>query len=430
MTQEFRAYGANVVLAPGSPSALAHPQPLVPSQTESVKKNGEPCHPEWSGGSQQFVGGVGERKNNCGDSSPPTSRGLRMTDSNLFSSATAEGNQVGGNPESAIGANVMDQAVMSLVQDFVRQRRGAIAVPVLYGVVRLIRIAPDPRPPEFENVVAVGTDLAGLSGMNPGWRGGKALAHSNLLPLPPCAVGSSIASRLRVASGDVIYLEPLASSLEGRAEAGATCKLASVLTTGSSEDDQVFLPLPELQRVMGMAGKISLVQLSLPGERVEIERSIGELSKALPGVEVRPIHQIVYSEGRVLGVIQWFLLSVTALILVIVVICLMATMTAIVLERRKDIGVMKAFGASDLQVVGLFLAEGAALGVVGGCVGFFLGSSWAFGLAHHLFGVALNVIWWTLPLVCGLAIFLALGASVVPVRIVRAIQPAVVLKGE
>jgi putative ABC transport system permease protein len=78
----------------------------------------------------------------------------------------------------------------------------------------------------------------------------------------------------------------------------------------------------------------------------------------------------------------------------------------------------------------LFLAEGAALGVVGGCVGFFLGSSWAFGLAHHLFGVALNVIWWTLPLVCGLAILLALGASVFPVRIVRAIQPAVVLKGE
>jgi putative ABC transport system permease protein len=213
-------------------------------------------------------------------------------------------------------------------------------------------------------------------------------------------------------------------------EAGATCHLASALTTGSSEDDQVFLPLEELQRVMGMAGKISLVQLRLDGETDEIESSIRELSKALPGVEVRPIRQIVYSEGRVLGVIRWFLLSVTGLILVIIAICLMATMTAIVLERRKDIGVMKALGASDLQVMQLFLAEGAALGMVGGCAGFFVGSFWAYGLAHQLFEVTLDVIWWTLPLVCGLAVLLTLGAAVFPVRMVRAIQPAVVLKGE
>jgi putative ABC transport system permease protein len=105
-------------------------------------------------------------------------------------------------------------------------------------------------------------------------------------------------------------------------------------------------------------------------------------------------------------------------------------MTAMALERRKDVGVMKALGASEFQVMRVFLAEGAALGMVGGCVGFFVGSFWAFGLARHLFGVTLNVIWWTLPLVCALASILALGAAVFLVRLVRAIQPAVVLKGE
>ena len=354
MTQEFRAYGSNVVLAPGSSTS----------------------------------------------------------------------------PEGTPGSGAMDQAVMSLVQEFARQRRGVIAVPVLYGVVRLRRIPPDPRLPEFENVVAVGADLAALSRMNPGWRESKEMGYSGPLSLPVCAVGSRIASRLRVGSGDTVYLEPWASSPGGHAESGAACHIVSVLTTGSSEDDQLFLPLDVLQRMIGMTGKISLVQLSVPGETGEIESSIRELSKMLPGVDVRPIRQIVYSEGRVLGVIRWFLLSVTALILVIIAICLMATMTAIVLERRKDIGVMKALGASDLQVMRLFLAEGAALGMVGGCTGFFVGSFWAYGLAHHLFGVTLHVIWWTLPLVCGLAMLLALGAAVFPVRMVRAIQPAVVLKGE
>jgi putative ABC transport system permease protein len=331
---------------------------------------------------------------------------------------------------STTGSGVMDQGVMSLVQEFARQREGVMALPVLYGVVRLKRTSPDPRLPEFENVVAVGTDLAGLSRMNPGWRESKAMDYSGPLLLPVCAVGARIASRLRVGLGDTIDLEALASSPGTGADDGATCRLASVLTTGSSEDDQVFLPLQELQRLMGMTGKISLVQLRLPGETGEVDSSIHDLSKALPGVDVRPIRQIVYSEGRVLGVIRWILLSVTALILVIIVICLMATMTAIVLERRKDIGVMKALGASDLQVMQLFLAEGAALGVVGGCAGFFLGNFSAYELAHHLFGVTLNVIWWTLPLVCGLAVLLALGAAVFPVRMLRAIQPAVVLKGD
>jgi putative ABC transport system permease protein len=354
MTQEFRAYGSNVVLAPGSSTS----------------------------------------------------------------------------PEGTPGSGVMDQAVMTLVQEFARQRRGVIAVPVLYGVVRLKRVPPDPRLLEFENVVAVGADLAALSRMNPGWREGKEMGQSGPLSLPVCAVGSRIASRLRVGSGDTVYLEPWAASPGGHAKSGAACRIVSVLTTGSSEDDQLFLALEVLQRMIGMTGKISLVQLSVPGETGEIESSIRELAKMLPGVDVRPIRQIVYSEGRVLGVIRWFLLSVTALILVIIAICVMATMTAIVLERRKDIGVMKALGASDHQVMRLFMAEGAVLGMVGGCAGFFLGSFWAYGLARHLFGVTLNVIWWTLPLVCGLATLLALGAALFPVRIVRAIQPAAVLKGE
>jgi putative ABC transport system permease protein len=422
MTQEFRAYGANVVLAPG-PTASFTPTPAsVSSPAGRMKTADKPCHPERSEGSPQFSGTVGASSNNCGDSSPANNDGLRMTSSTSLDSPTGEGNQGWG--------ATMDQAVMSLVHTFARQKRGVTALPVLYGVVRLERIPPNPRLPDFVNIVAVGTDLAGISRMNPGWRESPAMDYSRPLSLPLCAVGARIASLLHVASGDTVYFQPLTSYAGGRAEAGAKCRLASVIMTGESEDDQMFLPLEELQSVMGLTGKISLVQLRLDGGSGEIERSIQELSQALPGVDVRPIRQIVYSEGRVLGGIRWFLLSITALILVIILICLTATMTAMALERRKDVGVMKALGASELQVMRVFLAEGAALGVVGGCVGFFVGSFWAFGLAGHLFGVTLNVIWWTLPLVCALASLLALGAAVFLVRLVRSIQPAAVLKGE
>lgn len=367
MTQEFRGYGANVILAPGSSSSITPPHPLDPS-------------------------------------------------------STGEGNGAWG--------GTMDQGIVNSVHQLAGKDPGVTVLPVLYAVVRLERIPPDPILPDFVNVVAVGTDLQAMIRMNPGWRENKASVASGSSLQLPCVVGARVASRLRVAAGDTIHLGPLASSNDGGAKPAVDCRLASVLRTGSSEEDQVFLPLDELQSFVGMPVRISLVELRLDGDTREIESSIQKLSKALPGVDVRPIRQIVFSEGRVLGVIRWILLALTALILVIIVICLTATMTAIALERRKDIGVMKALGATDMKVMKLFLAEGASLGVTGGCLGFVLGSFWAFGLAHRLFGVTLNLIWWTLPLVCGLATLLALAAAVFLVGVVRATQPAVVLKGE
>jgi putative ABC transport system permease protein len=179
-----------------------------------------------------------------------------------------------------------------------------------------------------------------------------------------------------------------------------------------------------------MKGGVTLVELSIPGETRDVESAVHRLAGLLPGLEVRPIRQIVYSEGKVLGTIRWLLLSLTILILVIIALCVMATMTAIVLERRKDIGVMKALGAADALLMRLFMTEGAGLGLVGGALGYGVGVLVARGLAERLFGVTLGLNAWTLPVVCGLTVALAMIAAQVPVRIVRAIQPTVVLKGE
>jgi putative ABC transport system permease protein len=179
-----------------------------------------------------------------------------------------------------------------------------------------------------------------------------------------------------------------------------------------------------------MSGRVTLVELSIPGETHDVESAVLRLAGLLPGLEVRPIRQIVYSEGKVLGTIRWLLLSLTILILVTIALCVMATMTAIVLERRKDIGMMKALGAADALLMRLFLMEGASLGLVGGALGYAAGALLAHALAERLFGVALRLNAWTPPVVCGLTVALAVFAAQVPVRIVRAIQPTVVLKGE
>jgi len=394
-----------------------------------------------------------------------------------------------GSGGGAEAGTMVEESALQPLAEFVRETPGTSFVPVLYGVVRASPDSADPRLPEFANVVAAGAEFGALRRLNPGWReAGESVSAD--LPPGDCAIGSHLAARLHVRQGDSMDLRrvlsvaapanenarsaldcggstpPLSSSsatFQSRSTApstspsfqggveppqskvlsaqecskqqaaepeAATYRIATILSTGAPEDDQVFLPLATLQSFLDMRGKVTLVELSIPGETRDVENAVHRLAGLLPGLEVRPIRQIVYSEGKVLGTIRWLLLSLTVLILVIIALCVMATMTAIVLERRKDIGVMKALGATDALLMRLFMMEGASLGLVGGALGYGAGALLARGLAERLFGVTLSLNAWTLPVVCGLSGVLAVIAAQVPVRIVRVIQPTVVLKGE
>ena len=327
-------------------------------------------------------------------------------------------------------ASTMRETVFAPLERFAQQHEGLVSTPVLYGVVHVRRIPPDARLPRFETVVATGSNFASLRRMNSGWQVAASASRARHLPPGTCAVGAHLAERLKVGVGGRVDLRPVRQRPDAQTAPEKTFRVAVVLSTGASEDDQVFVPLLDLQNILGTPGKISLAELSVPGTTSQIEQAVHELSVLLPGAEVRPVRQIVYSEGKVLGTIRWLLLSLTSVILVIVGLCVMATVTAIMLERRRDIGVMKALGAGDSIIMRLFMAEGAGLGFAAGVAGYFLGGMLARGVGERLFGVPLNLAWWSFPVVCGSAILIVLFATLMPVRVVRAIEPAVVLKGE
>jgi putative ABC transport system permease protein len=332
--------------------------------------------------------------------------------------------------DSSGNAALMDEEVLARLTSFRGRTNGLTFVPVLHAVARVKRLPLDARLPEFQNVVAVGADFAALRSLYPGWRlQGDGLGQKGV-PAANCVVGSRVAARLRLGVGDKIQLDVSGADSPSLQSEGDTLRVAGVLSTGAAEDDQVFLPLSSLQRLAGLGHQISLVQLSIPGDGGEIERTLGGLSASLSGVEVRPIRQIVESQGKVLETIRWLLVSLTALILAIIALCVLATMTAIVFERRKDIAVMKALGATDSLVLRLFMSEGAGLGLAAGVVGFVAGAALARLLAQQLFSVSLRLSWWTLPPVCLLSVALATVATLFPVNIIRAVQPATALKGE
>lgn len=325
---------------------------------------------------------------------------------------------------------LMDGATFEQVKSLRSKVKGLVAAPVLYMVARISRVPSEPRLPTFENIVAVGSDFAAMRGLVPGWRV-EAGTNGSQLESGTCAVGTNLAARFRLKPGDSVKLAiaPSGGSAAGPA-AAQTLRVVRVISTGSSEDDQVFVRLADLQKLADLKDKISLIEMNIPGRTDAIERGVHEIATVFPQLDVRPIRQIVYSQGKVLRTIRGLLISLMGLILVIIILCVMATMTAIVLERRKDIAVMKALGASNRDVSRLFVVEGASLGLVAGLVGFALGGFLASEVGKQLFGVSLNIVWWTLPLVWVGTILLAMLATFFPVGIMRRIQPATALKGE
>jgi putative ABC transport system permease protein len=325
---------------------------------------------------------------------------------------------------------LMDREVLGQIQDKLLSLgpvdSKTVAVPVLYVVASAQAGTSSSLP--ASNLVAVGTNFAALKALNPAWRLSGAL---NDLGSGACALGAHAATRLGLKTGDLLRLTPLTAgpgpSAGGRS---AVCSIAGLVASGAGEDDQVFLPLGELQEVAGLPGGLSLIETRVAARPAELNKAVDDLQQEFPSLAARPVREIVQSEGEVLATIRGLALTLAALILGVVVLCVMATVTAIVLERRKEVAVMKALGASDRTVFGLLLAELGALGLAGGLAGFVLGALLAHRLGVELFGVALNTAWWTLVPVLAAALLVAAIPALVPVSTVRNIDPARTLRGE
>ncbi|MHB8754143.1 MAG: ABC transporter permease [Candidatus Acidiferrales bacterium] len=317
---------------------------------------------------------------------------------------------------SAPGAPaLLDDAVL---QDMHRQLdrsqfRGVVGSPDLFLVARA-----GSNPPR--NVVVTGTWLDRISQMEPWWKivGTDSLSRTDLAH---CIIGRNVSRSLDLTTGSSIEL-----SYQGRS---ANLTVAGVADAGGSEDNQIFVNLPVVQKLASLEGKIELIQLSVPSTANQIRGVAEKLQAAFPALEVKPIPQITEAEGKLLQRIRFLIFSTGLLILVLTALCVLATMAALAMERRRDVGLMKALGGSIQKVIALFYAEVGILGVAGGIFGYALGMALSVWMGHRVFGASISPRWEVLPATVVLMLCVAL-AGALPLRLLGNIRPAVILRGE
>ena len=152
---------------------------------------------------------------------------------------------------------------------------------------------------------------------------------------------------------------------------------------GNAQDDnQINIPLEAARDIFNEPEKVDTIiaQVKNPNDIPDLQSKIEkELEKKRDDTnfQVLTAKQILEQINQVLGVLQIFLVGIAAISLVVGAIGIMNSMYTSVLERTKDIGIMKALGARNYDILKIFLIESGLIGLVGGIFGTILGSSMA-----------------------------------------------------
>lgn len=238
---------------------------------------------------------------------------------------------------------------------------------------------------------------------------------------PECWIGVRVSERLHIKPVSVLTLRD--------GDRSEDCRVDDVRSTGGPEDDQVTVRLDFAQRLAAAPGKISVVQISAPGTPSAIDNYINDLAHRLPDADVRPIRQFTEAEAKIYTRISGLLTATVAVVLILTTLCVMAAMTNVAMERKNDVGLMKAIGGATRRVLRLFLAEAAVLGLIGGALGAAAGIALSIALGKAVFGVAAQPRLIVYPISVALTILVAV-AGAYPLRRLASIRPASVFRGE
>ena len=261
-----------------------------------------------------------------------------------------------------------------------------------------------------------------------------------------CIVGKAFADRNGVIIGSPLYLSTSTSD-------GLYLKVTGIFTSGSSEDNAVVTSLSIVQQYIGKSGqyrKLYVSALTKPeddfGRRDpktmkpdELERwscspyvsSIAySIQQVLPGSDVRVIRRVADGEGAILTKVRALLWLVTFAALLAAALAVGASSAASVIERRTEIGLMKALGAGSATVGFLLAAEQLLLAFVGGGVGYSLGIFLARVVGEKIFGAAPKPSLLILLVILCLAAGVTLLGSAIPLRRASRYEPAPILRGE
>lgn len=312
------------------------------------------------------------------------------------------------------GENYIDESKLPNIYTIENSANLAVVSPRLYGIANIGISSSSP-------VILMGVDPKEEPKIKAWWKlDGRWISAEDGVRTE-VMLGSDIAKPLGLVTGSTITLTNGNNSVNGDV-------VAVIETTGGSEDGYIITSLKTAQYLFDNEGKISSIEVRALCNDCPVEEMSRQIEAALLNVEARAMSQIVLSEMALIKRTQSSAMAVSIITLLVSALTVASTMLASVNEKLKEIGIMRAVGASDIQIVSMLLFEGAIIGAIGGSVGFVLGTLVSFVAAPLLLSVTPSPIWILLPAAAGVSIAVGMVASVIPAKRAVSIDPAEVLR--
>lgn len=272
-----------------------------------------------------------------------------------------------------------------------------------------------------QSIQVVATNMDDVAKVRPYWEidGERPTGPDQIL------VGESVAELYRFEIGKNVGLtEP--TTEKGTAK---QLKVSGILRTGGPEDDSIVMT-PEGLAQFNVQPGYNLVEYSIDGDTATINQLAGEITESNEGVEAEVVRRTSENESGIAQTMQTLIWMVSAIIVVLTIISVSATLNAIVTERAKEFGLKKALGALSNDIMGELLGESVLLGLFGGAIGVAVGIWIADVISVRAFAIDLNINWWVVPITLLISTAISLAGTLLPARRISQIKPSNVLSGE
>lgn len=318
----------------------------------------------------------------------------------------------GAGADASDASRKISHADLAVIMKTLDKKKVVAASPYLYGIAESNK----------SRFAVAGVDLKEFAKLSPYVRTIKSAKEQ----IDDAAIiGKRLAEVLGVQPGDKLILR---NSLDKNKTLKRT--VVSIIESGDDLDDQLITDIRSAGSFLGSVNSADYFAVSYAGTSEDVGHINKSINKRLPDVKAMPINKVSRSEAAFLRKISALTLFVSIAILISAILATAITLISMIFERRQEIGVKKALGASNKDIMMELAGESLLTGIIGGIIGWAAGTGMAQIIGASLFGSYISVRPLALVLTLIVSLFIAGVAAIFPSRMVLKVEPAQVLRNE